>query len=453
MAYLINNYDGTPLVNVPDRTLDIVTTSVKIPGRDYRPYGEIMVENMVHMLQHFARGVAPQNPISGQLWFDTSIKQMKVYDAGVLNWLVIGSPQSGVSLPVTGSSGQIFYHTTQKQLFVWDTDENSWRLVGPLGAANNANPQTALPSNYSTWDVVQITDTDGNPRTIWRLSVEGTLIAVIAASTFNAALSGIPNPIRPGINLATTAVLNGKAAQSQLSDNSLALQGIPGTRYMRVDQNNEPDQARVRSLGSASVPYASVHADRFVGQATSAITASTAQTAINAGSANTALNANNLNGESAAYYTNASNMNAGTLNVARLPYVPVNRNGDSMTGFLTLNASPVSAFHAATKEYVDNRASFVFTYATEIYVAAFSNIVGLWDNTQNFFDVFPPAGKTMGNLVAFTAGISVIRFAGTVDGNDALRCIWQIQGDRIRVWVQNTEQSGAPAGNYLAVWN
>ena len=59
----------------------------------------------------------------------------------------------------------------------------------------------------------------------------------------------------------------------------------------------------------------------------------------------------------------------------------------------------------------------------------------------------------MGNLVAFIPSIAVVHYAGGVDGNDSIRCTWQAQSDRIRVWVQNTEQRSTPAANYLAVWS
>lgn len=40
-----------------------------------------------------------------------------------------------------------------------------------------------------------------------------------------------------------------------------------------------------------------------------------------------------------------------------LGYTPANKAGDTMTGFLTLNADPTIALHAATKQYVDARSS------------------------------------------------------------------------------------------------
>jgi len=41
---------------------------------------------------------------------------------------------------------------------------------------------------------------------------------------------------------------------------------------------------------------------------------------------------------------------------AGLGYTPVNKAGDTMTGFLTLSTDPTSNLHAATKQYVDNLA-------------------------------------------------------------------------------------------------
>lgn len=132
--------------------------------------------------------------------------------------------------------------------------------------------------------------------------------------------------------------------------------------------------------------------------------------------------------------------------------------GGTLTGYLTLHSSPVNANHAATKSYVDTQVSSVinltYTYGNTVYsTSGFTNQVGSFNNGANYFDVFPPAGKTMANLVAFIPSIAIIHYAGGVDGNDSLRCTWSNQGDRIRVYVQNTEQRSAPAANYLAIWS
>lgn len=97
--------------------------------------------------------------------------------------------------------------------------------------------------------------------------------------------------------------------------------------------------------------------------------------------------------------------------------------------------------------------SEVYTFGNTVYsTSGFTNQVGSWNNGANFFDVFPPSGKTMANLAAFIPSIAVIHYAGGVNGDDSMRCTWSNLGDRIRVYVQNTEQRSTPAANYLAIW-
>lgn len=92
------------------------------------------------------------------------------------------------------------------------------------------------------------------------------------------------------------------------------------------------------------------------------------------------------------------------------------------------------------------------TSGNAIQTFSYTNIVGGFSNDANYFDVLPPAGKTMNDLVAFLPSIAYIYFAGGVDANDALRCISSYQSDRIRVYVQNTEQRYFPSANFIAFW-
>ena len=105
----------------------------------------------------------------------------------------------------------------------------------------------------------------------------------------------------------------------------------------------------------------------------------------------------------------------------------------------------------ATKTYVD--ASKYTIISGVSYTNGFTNQVGSFNDGSNFFDLFPPAGKTMSNLVAFIPSIHVIHFSGDVNQDDSFRCSYAVFGDRIRVWVQNTEQRSAPAANYLMIWS
>ena len=115
----------------------------------------------------------------------------------------------------------------------------------------------------------------------------------------------------------------------------------------------------------------------------------------------------------------------------------------------TANTSEWSAW----KQVATTDNSYTITYGNTIYsTSGYTNQVGSWNDGANFFDVFPPAGKSMANLVAFMPSIAVIHYAGGVNGDDSMRCTWANLGDRVRVYVQNTEQRSTPAANYLAIW-
>lgn len=131
----------------------------------------------------------------------------------------------------------------------------------------------------------------------------------------------------------------------------------------------------------------------------------------------------------------------------------VNRSGDTMGGPLTLSRLPIQNFEAAPKLYVDNAIANnrILAVSGASYTVSYTNIVGSFSDA-NYFDVFPPAGRTMASIIAFIPSIHVIHFAGGVDGNDSIRCTYSYLADRIRVWVQNTEQRSTPAANWLAIW-
>ena len=166
----------------------------------------------------------------------------------------------------------------------------------------------------------------------------------------------------------------------------------------------------------------------------------------NAGSATQLQTARTINGVA---FNGTANITITASDTAR-----VSKSGDTMTGYLTLVGAPVNDNHATTKTYVDSRLpQYTFVSGQQSSTSGFTNQVGSFNNGANFFDVFPPAGKSMANIVGFIPSIHFIAFAGGVDGNDRLRCQYSYLSDRIRVYVQNTEQNGTPAANYLAIWS
>lgn len=111
MAYDVTKTDGTRLTILADRTVD-TTTPIKLLGKNYAGYGEIMAENLVQMLEHFASPGSlvtylPQdsklnNPIIGQLWYDTVNEVINLYTAGGWSPLggrdLVGGKKTGIKI-------------------------------------------------------------------------------------------------------------------------------------------------------------------------------------------------------------------------------------------------------------------------------------------------------------------------------------------------------------------
>lgn len=271
MTYVINNYDGTTLVSIADRTVNTTRTSIKLPGRDYPRYGEPIVEDLVWMLQHFAAPSSPQNPIAGQVWYDSNSQTLKVYNGGT--WLGTGKTVLGSSFPAVGEQGQIFYNTAKRQLYVYDSANNPvWKLVGPIGAYDNSDPNNAIPG-YTSIEAARVSD-GANNHSIVKIVIGGTLVAILSKDA-----SFVPVPpiagfanILPGINLSSTGGLsiNGNATTATTALNTTQLDGIAASNYMRKDQSNSPISDNTYDLGAVGLRYANVYAATFQGVATSA---------------------------------------------------------------------------------------------------------------------------------------------------------------------------------------
>jgi prefoldin subunit 5 len=89
MTYQINNTAGTLIATIPDGTLD-TSTSLTLVGRKYSGYGEILQENLVKILENFSNTIAPENPINGQLWYNSSNDTLSYYDG---SWQALANVQ------------------------------------------------------------------------------------------------------------------------------------------------------------------------------------------------------------------------------------------------------------------------------------------------------------------------------------------------------------------------
>lgn len=149
MAYIVNNTVGTVIATIADGTIDTTSTSLTLLGKGFNNYGEIVAEDWIHMLEHFASSVAPSNALRGQLWFDTTIGRLKVNTSDT-----IGSPSwveltqtivSGVE-PTPGSHGYgvggLWYDTANSLLNI-SIDGTAWTVVKTSKSSPGGEPLVA----------------------------------------------------------------------------------------------------------------------------------------------------------------------------------------------------------------------------------------------------------------------------------------------------------------------
>ena len=129
MAYNISLSNGDPLVTIADGTVDINFTSLNLVGKNFAGYGQLMNENFVHLLENFSNATEPLNPLTGQLWYDSTSKVMKVRTQ-FNTWKNIGSATASDTAPTNAIVGDQWWDTRNNQLKSYDG--LTWLLVGPL---------------------------------------------------------------------------------------------------------------------------------------------------------------------------------------------------------------------------------------------------------------------------------------------------------------------------------
>jgi len=117
MAYTILNTNGTTLTLLPNGEVDDLTTSISLVGKNVNGYGQYINNNFIKLLANFANstGSPPTNPLKGQVWYDTTVKGLKVYDSA---WKKISGATVSDTLPSNLGTGDLWFDTNNSQLRV-----------------------------------------------------------------------------------------------------------------------------------------------------------------------------------------------------------------------------------------------------------------------------------------------------------------------------------------------
>jgi len=179
MAYQIFKTNGDFLTSISDGTLNTTSTSVGLPGRNYSGYGNVLDTNFVHIIENFASNTVPDNPITGQLWYNTSSGKMYICpsdgESNAAAWNEIA--QSGGSGNTTFGNVTVNGTLTAGNVYAnsgtigGNTGNFNYLNVSVLGTLGNANITTG---NITTLNTTLITTgsnvTLGNIIGTWTLT-------------------------------------------------------------------------------------------------------------------------------------------------------------------------------------------------------------------------------------------------------------------------------------------
>jgi len=235
MAYTINKTDGTVVTTITDGTVDN-TTSLQLFGKSYSGFGEALNENLVKLLENAASTAAPTAPLKGELWFDTTTNQVKVYDG--TSFKPTGGAKSTTTLPTSPSAGDLWLDATNDQVFVYTGDSRShqvndkWELVGPAFTAGQTE---------SGWKIETLASAGGN-KVVSSMYAGGTRVAILSKETFtpSASQSGFAS-IKAGLTLNSTlgAVFEGSTTEASSIDvsstSNTSATVIAGGNFLRAD--------------------------------------------------------------------------------------------------------------------------------------------------------------------------------------------------------------------------
>ena len=230
MAYVIKNTRNQTVATVADGAVD-TTTNISLIGKNFVGYGQALNTNMIAMLEHFAGTSAPSRPILGQLWFDSSTSDLKVYNGSsftnavkaaanlaVVGNLSAGNITTGGAFQATGnlvganvnSSGTVTAQILTSNI----ADGTAPIQVTSTTRIDNANVQTAGNLINGTSNVIvtnggNVTVSVGGTPGLAVFTSTGANIAGYANITGNANITTINSGLMQNGNSNVTITANG----------------------------------------------------------------------------------------------------------------------------------------------------------------------------------------------------------------------------------------------------
>jgi hypothetical protein len=172
---------------------------------------------------------APTAPVAGELWYDKSSNQIKVYDG--TSFKPTGGSKAQATAPASPSTGDLWLDTDDNQVYVYTG--TAWQLVGPVYSTGQT---------LSGWKIETINNNSGVSKVIASMYVGNIRVAILSkeAITPQTTISGFAT-IAAGITLNSTlgASFSGNSSQASAIDVSSTTNTsatvIAGGNFLRSD--------------------------------------------------------------------------------------------------------------------------------------------------------------------------------------------------------------------------
>jgi len=223
MAYTLKLTNGKILLNLSDQKTDELTTSLTLIGKNVSAYGTYYNSNFIHLLENFASPTQPRSPLVGQLWYNTALGRMFVYNQ-TNQFKPVGGPIVSPTVPTGVVAGELWLDSAAKQLKVYDG--NNFITAGPI--FNSVQGKAG-------WVVEEILATDVKTYTVSSLYNNGILLAILSEVGFTPAVpyQGIVQ-VNPGLTFNNS--ISGIRVTATAT-NATSIANVDSTKFVRNDTN------------------------------------------------------------------------------------------------------------------------------------------------------------------------------------------------------------------------
>ena len=263
MSYQINKTDGTLLTDLIDGQIDQNSTNLTLVGRNYTGYGEFFNENFIRLLENFANTAAPSNPITGQLWWDTTEQRLKVFDGTV--WKASGGPYVQDSQPQM-VAGDLWIDNLKNQVYAFDGSDLI--LIGP---------QYTVQQGESGFRIGSLLDQQSRSRTVAYFYIGGQLVGLFSNLEFTPIYSqrilGLVTDDNPDGTIFTGFNIIDKDNFKYLGTAESANALVTGTGQIRTADSFLPSNANgittgtltIQNSGGLTIGLSQNHVQKVVG--------------------------------------------------------------------------------------------------------------------------------------------------------------------------------------------